>query len=41
MHDDDYICKVAKTLEDASALIEAGFEYICEIQAAKLFRKRK
>jgi integrase len=39
--DDDYTCKVAKTIEDAKTLIEAGFEYLCEIDAAKLFRKRK
>lgn len=39
--DDEYICKVAKTLEDACALMEAGFEDVCEIRDAKLFRKRK
>ena len=39
--DDEYVCKVARTLQDASGLIEAGFEYVCEIQDAKLFRKRK
>jgi len=39
--DDEYICKAAKTLKDASGLVEAGFEYVCEIQDAKLFRKRK
>lgn len=35
------IYKAAKTLEDASSLVEAGFEYVCEIQDAKLFKKRK
>ena len=39
--DDEYICKVAKTVEQAAELIEAGFEYVCEIDGIKLFRKRK
>lgn len=38
---DQYISKVAKTVEEASALIEAGFDYVCEIEGIKLFRKRK
>ncbi len=38
---DDYVCKIAKTLEEASALIEAGFEYVTEMDGVKLFRKRK
>jgi integrase len=40
-NDDEYICKVAKTVEQAAELIEAGFEYVCEIDGVKLFRKRK
>jgi integrase len=39
--DDEYVCKVAKTVEQASELIEAGFDYVCEIDGVKLFRKRK
>jgi integrase len=39
--DDDYICKTAKTLTEATQLIEAGFEYITEMDNIKLFRKRK
>jgi hypothetical protein len=39
--DNEYICKVAWTIEEAQKLIEAGFEYVCEIQNARLFRKRK
>jgi hypothetical protein len=39
--DDDYVCKAAKTPEQAKSLIEAGFEYIYEIEGTKLFRKRK
>jgi integrase len=39
--DDEYICKAAKTVEQAAELIEAGFEYVCEVDGVKLFRKRK
>ena len=38
---DDYICKVAKTVEQAKDLIESGFEFVCNIDGAKMFRKRK
>jgi len=38
---DEYTVKVAKTLEDACKLVEAGFEYVCEMEDAKIFRKRK
>ncbi len=39
--EDEYICKIASTIEEAKQLIEAGFEYVCDIEGAKLFRKRK
>jgi integrase len=38
---DEYTCKVAKTLEEASNLIENGFEYVTEMDGLKIFRKRK
>jgi integrase len=38
---EDYVCKVAKTIEEAKSLIEAGFEFVTDVQDAKLFRKRK
>ena len=38
---DEYVCKVAKNVEEAKGLIEGGFEYICEAEGYKLFRKRK
>jgi integrase len=38
---DEYTCKVAKTIEEATNLIENGFEYITEMDGIKLFRKRK
>jgi len=39
--DDEYACKAAKTVEEATKLIESGFEYVTEIEGLKLFRKRK
>ncbi len=39
--DDEYVCKTARTIEEAKQLIETGFEYICEMDGVKLFRKRK
>ncbi len=37
----DYISKVAKTENDACLLIEAGFEFVCDFNGSKLFKKRK
>lgn len=39
--EDEYVCKVAKTVKEATELIEAGFEYVTEIDGARLFRKPK
>ncbi len=39
--DDNYTCKVANTVKDATDLIENGFEYVTEMDGLKLFRKRK
>jgi hypothetical protein len=38
---DDYTGKAARTETEALQLIEAGFEYVCTVGEAKLFRKRK
>jgi len=38
---DDYICKVAKTVNEAKPLVEEGFEYVTDVEDVKLFRKRK
>jgi hypothetical protein len=38
---DDYICKVASDIKQATELIESGFEFVCEMDSKKLFRKRK
>jgi hypothetical protein len=39
--DDDYVCKTARTIQEATQLIEGGFEYVTEMEGYKLFRKRK
>ncbi|MCW4046816.1 MAG: tyrosine-type recombinase/integrase [Candidatus Bathyarchaeota archaeon] len=38
---DEFHVKVAETLEDACKLLEAGFEYVTDMEGKKLFRKRK
>jgi integrase/recombinase XerD len=38
---DEYVCKVATTIQEATTLIENGFDFVTEFQSAKLFRKRK
>jgi len=42
---DEYVCKVATTLEEAQILIESGFEYVTSMQIGKttyqMFRKKK
>ncbi|MBS7616931.1 tyrosine-type recombinase/integrase [Candidatus Bathyarchaeota archaeon] len=37
----EYHSATARTVEEAKQLIEAGFEYVCEIDKVQLFRKRK
>jgi len=39
--DPEYISKVARTVEEARMLVEAGFEYVCDVDGVKIFRKRK
>jgi len=38
---DEFHVKTARNVEEAKELIEVGFEYVCEINGCKLFRKRK
>jgi hypothetical protein len=38
---DEFHVKIASTLEEATKLLEVGFEYIVDIDGKKLFRKRK
>ncbi len=41
LNDDEWTCKTANNVTQATQLIENGFEYITEIDGLKLFRKRK
>ena len=38
---DSYHSAVAKTVDEAKKLIEAGFEYVTDLDGVKLFRKPK
>jgi len=38
---DEFTCKTAKTIYEAKGLIEAGFDYVIDMNSYKLFRKRK
>jgi site-specific recombinase XerC len=40
-HDDEFVCKTARTVDEARALVESGFDYVSEIDGVQLFRKRK
>ena len=37
---DEYVCKLAKFLEEYTSLLESGFEYVIDFEGKKLFRKR-
>jgi integrase len=39
--DDEFHVAVAKNLEEACKLVQVGFEYVCDVDNAKVFRKRK
>ena len=36
---EEFVCKVAKTVEEVSKLIESGFDYVTEVDSVKLFKK--
>jgi hypothetical protein len=38
---DEFFSAIAKTVQDAPKLIEAGFDYVCEFNEVKIFKKRK
>ena len=38
---EEFVSRVARTVEEARELIEAGFEYVCDMDGVKIFRKRK
>jgi hypothetical protein len=37
----EYVSNVAKNEKDACALVEAGFEYVCDFNNVKIFKKQK
>ena len=37
----EYVSRVAKTEVDLCSLVDAGFEYVCDFDGAKILRKRK
>ena len=39
--DDEFYSATANSVSEAAKLIEQGFDYVCDIDAVKLFRKRK
>ena len=36
---DEFVSKVAKTVKEAQELVEAGFDYVCDVEGYRLFRK--
>ncbi len=38
---DEFTVRVANNLEETCELLEAGFEYVTDIDGCKIFRKRK
>ena len=38
---DDFYSETARNVEEAQKLVESGFEFVCDIDNVKLFRKRK
>jgi integrase len=39
--DDSFVCKTAKEPKEIQELIELGFEYVCDLDCTKFFKKRK
>jgi len=38
---DEYHSATAQTIDEAKNLIENGFEFVCDMEGIKLFKKRK
>jgi len=38
---DQYVCETASTVKEAKQLIEAGYEYVSDMDGVKLYRKIK
>jgi integrase len=41
LNDDEWTCKTASTVEEVTQLVEAGFQYVTEMDGLKIFKKRK
>jgi hypothetical protein len=41
IENDEYHSAVTNTIAEAQKLVEQGFEFVCQIDGATLFRKRK
>ena len=39
--DNDYVSRVAKDVKELCQLVEAGFEYVTDMDGVKILRKRK
>jgi hypothetical protein len=39
--EDDFVCKRTRTPTEIQSLIEAGFEYVCDLDSLRFFNKRK
>jgi integrase len=39
--DEQFVCKAARSVQEAIELIELGYTFVCEVENAKLFRKPK
>ena len=37
----DYICETVRNAKEGKKLIKSGYEYVCEIDGLKMFRKVK
>jgi integrase len=38
---DEYVCKIAKSIDEAGKLVEAGFDFVTQFKGKMLFKKRK
>ena len=41
IRNDEFTVRIAKTLDEACKLVEAGFDYVTDMDDGKIFRKRK
>jgi hypothetical protein len=40
-NDDEFVCRVVKTVNEIQTPVEAGFDYVCDMDCFRLFRKTK